>query len=151
MALTTFDPSQLNIGDTRVLQTVTGHTLTNDSTTSATFVDTSTAIVITPQKSTSKFLIFISGLGTTGNGATTNGIFTISGTTSGNLGSSSQGLAQVIGNSATSFYNQMMIMAADSPGTTATQTYKVRFYSAGGAAVAWGVGQQVAWTIMEIG
>lgn len=138
------------ISGTRILQIVTCSASPSDATTSASFTDTSTSCSVTPTNSSTKFIIFAEGLGETGNAGTTNAYYTINGTTTGNLGDSSNGLGHVVGQ-INVIFNFITMVATDTPGTSSTQTYKVRYVSVGGATVQWGFGLRTQIVIIEVG
>ena len=122
------EAAQLNDlrGAFRILQVVQDSTTSNQSTTSATYVDTDLSLSITPQSSSSKILAVFAGV-TFSNAAATEGAC--------NIVRSSTTIAEAIGlsyNSAGSTIGTPIIVALDSPATASAVTYKVQFKRVGG-------------------
>jgi hypothetical protein len=129
-ALSLTASSQVDVGNTKltiggnqaypILQIVRGTTTTITVTASATFVDTSCTVTITPKFTTSKILIFTSGVLYNDN-AGGNGVATIANGTTNLLDPTWGGCLSV-----NAQFNFAAMQAYDSPGSTSAQTYKVR-------------------------
>ena len=113
------------LGAGAVLQVVTATTLTSDTTTSSTYVDSSLSASITPSSTSNKIYIVISsrcGVGV-GDKAPRYAIFRDSTNITGS--SSTEGMSVYQANGAT--IQSLSITYLDSPSTTSSITYKLRF------------------------
>jgi len=137
-------------GGGKVLQVVTATISAERTTTSSSFADVSgMSVNITPEATTSKVLVMVSGPGgVDGSGI---GYYTvIRGST--NIGHSTGGMSIARGNSG-SVYPNVAIIYLDSPATTSSTTYKMQMRSTSGTTNCWfGSGYGTgSITVMEIG
>jgi hypothetical protein len=123
--------SKLNLAGGKILQIVRATDATTRSTISATYVDASISVTITPQKSTSAILIIWS-FNSVATGGTADSYFRIS-DNSNNAVSGAEGtrLTQV----ASPLIVGMTLIGYSTPATTSATTYKGRFRTDSGTAL----------------
>ncbi len=125
--LTVTNLAGFSSGKLKQLQTAT--TSSASATASATYQNTALAVTITPTATTSKFVIiahFNAYNGSSGQSC----FFTTTGTTTGNLAGASGG-AQLTAAAVNQLF-PVTILAYDTPGTVAAQTYTVQMKAPGG-------------------
>lgn len=126
---------------------VRGTTTTGSATTSSSYTNTALAVSITPTVSSSRILIF-AYFNAFMSDSTGLGIFTVNGTTTGNILAASGG-PQIKG-TGTNFLHTCALVGADTPGTTSAQTYTLQMKTSGGGTVNFGDGELATIIAIEV-
>jgi len=130
--------AKLNLAGGKILQIVRATDATDRTTTSATFVDASISVTITPQKSDSAVLLIGIIHNRTNSDATTGNAHGEYQITDNSNNAINGGEAFRVGAEfgpavIRAFWIPVAIVARDTPATTSAKTYKIRFRNSGGS------------------